>query len=146
MRSMGSLIQTFGRAARNVAGRVILYADKMTRSMHAAMDETSRRREKQAAYNEAHGITPVSIRKNLDNVLDSLYTVSKGTHAKRGDAAHEAAATADPDRFVEPKDLAREIKRLEREMREAAKELEFERAASLRDRIKPLRERLLELG
>ncbi|MGE4299667.1 MAG: excinuclease ABC subunit UvrB [Desulfovibrionaceae bacterium] len=146
LRSTGSLIQTFGRAARNVAGRVILYADKMTRSMAAAMEETARRREKQAAYNEAHGITPVSIRKNLDNVLDSLYTVSKGTPGKRGDAACEAAEAADPNQFVEPKVLAKEIKRLERAMREAAKELEFERAAALRDRIKPLRERLLELG
>ena len=138
LRSARSLIQTFGRAARNVGGRVILYADSVTNSMRQALDETARRREKQVEYNAEHGITPQTIKKGLDNVLGAL-------------AAHvlpEAEALT-PDellRELDPKRLKKEIASLEREMREAAKELEFERAASLRDRVLALRERLLQLG
>jgi excinuclease ABC subunit B len=143
LRSTGSLIQTFGRAARNVEGRVVLYADTVTRSMRAAMDETDRRRERQVQFNAEHGITPVTIRKNLDNILDSLY--SQGNVPAGGTSGHAVAEEAaaygrDPDA------AAKEIKRLERRMRDAAKELEFERAAELRDRIKMIKDQLLMAG
>ncbi|MDQ7834531.1 MAG: excinuclease ABC subunit UvrB [Humidesulfovibrio sp.] len=138
LRSTRSLIQTFGRAARNAGGRVVLYADKETPSMRSALDETARRREKQLQYNAANGIVPETIKKGLDNLLGSL-------------AAHIAPEGQEltPDdllRELDPKRLRKEIAALEREMREAAKELEFERAAALRDRVVALRERLLQLG
>ena len=138
LRSARSLIQTFGRAARNAGGRVVLYADRETPSMRSALDETARRREKQLQYNAAHGITPETVKKGLDNLLGAL-------------AAHVVPQAEDltPDelmRELDPKRLRKEIAALEREMREAAKELEFERAASLRDRVLALRDRLLQLG
>ena len=138
LRSARSLIQTFGRAARNAQGRVLLYADSVTPSMRTALDETARRREKQLEYNAAHGITPQTITKGLDNLLGAL-------------AAHVVPDVENltPDellRELDPKRLKKEIGGLEREMREAAKELEFERAAGLRDRVLALRERLLQLG
>jgi excinuclease ABC subunit B len=138
LRSTRSLIQTFGRAARNAGGHVMLYADSVTASMRAALDETARRREKQLQYNKENGITPQTIIKGLDNLLGAL-------------AAHVAPEGQEPTpdellRELDPKRLKKEIGALEREMREAAKELEFERAASLRDRVLALRERLLQLG
>ncbi|HWR03338.1 MAG TPA: excinuclease ABC subunit UvrB [Humidesulfovibrio sp.] len=138
LRSTRSLIQTFGRAARNAGGHVMLYADSVTASMRAALDETARRREKQLQYNEENGITPQTIIKGLDNLLGAL-------------AAHVAPEGQEPTpdellRELDPKRLKKEIAALEREMREAAKELEFERAAALRDRVLALRERLLQLG
>ncbi|MDO9631771.1 MAG: helicase-related protein, partial [Humidesulfovibrio sp.] len=138
LRSARSLIQTFGRAARNAGGRVVLYADRETPSMRAALDETARRREKQLQYNELNGIVPETIKKGLDNMLGAL-------------AAHVVPDAEDltPDellRELDPKRLKKEIAALEREMREAAKELEFERAAALRDRVLSLRDRLLQLG
>jgi len=138
LRSTRSLIQTFGRAARNAGGHVMLYADSVTASMRAALDETARRREKQLQYNKENGITPQTIIKGLDNLLGAL-------------AAHVAPEGQEPTpdellRELDPKRLKKEIGTLEREMREAAKELEFERAASLRDRVLALRERLLQLG
>lgn len=142
LRSTGSLIQTFGRAARNVGGRVLLYADSVTRSMRAAMDETDRRRAKQQEYNIEHGITPKTIRKALDTSLDSLYTAGKGKEGgKARSGAHKAAEGA--DFRMSPEEAAKEVQKLERQMREAAKELEFERAAELRDRIRALREHVL---
>jgi excinuclease ABC subunit B len=140
LRSTGALIQTFGRAARNVGGRVILYADAVTRSMRAALDETARRRALQSEFNAAHGIVPRTIRKGLDNILDSLY---KGQQAKEG---RRSAAPRGEELSSDPHVLGKQIRDLEREMREAARELEFERAAELRDRIKMLRDRLLELA
>nr|WP_287410178.1 excinuclease ABC subunit UvrB [Pseudodesulfovibrio sp.] len=140
LRSARSLIQIFGRAARNVDGRVILYADKITDSMASAMDETDRRRQKQQEYNEVHGITPTTIRKKVDNLFGELSGVTMG-HTSVGMAAEDLAQYG-----ADPKALQKSIKRLEREMREAAKELEFERAAELRDRVAMLRERFLELG
>nr|WP_321257028.1 excinuclease ABC subunit UvrB [uncultured Pseudodesulfovibrio sp.] len=140
LRSARSLIQTFGRAARNVDGRVILYADKVTDSMASAIDETDRRRQKQQEYNEVHGITPTTIRKKVDNLFGELSGVTM-QHASVGMAAEDSAQYG-----ADPKTLQKSIKRLEREMREAAKELEFERAAELRDRVAMLRERFLELG
>ncbi len=138
LRSTRSLIQTFGRAARNSEGRVLLYADSTTPSMRAALDETARRREKQLEFNALHGIVPTTVKKGLDNLLGAL-----AAHA----VPDETTATADDLlRELDPKRLKKEISALEREMREAAKELEFERAAALRDRIASLRERILALG
>ncbi len=149
LRSTRSLIQTFGRAARNDRGTVLLYADKKTRSMREAMEETERRREKQLAHNQLHGITPVTIRKDMANILDSIYSQNKGTasyaHAAEPAAAYgEKAGSGEYGAYLsDPEALGKEIKKLERKMRDAAKELEFERAAELRDRIKVLRERLI---
>lgn len=145
LRSAGSLIQTFGRAARNVDGRVILYADKLTASMKAAMDETARRRIKQSAHNEAHGITPHSTRKSFESPLDTLYegnSSGKGRGRGRGKGGHDADSNVMP---LTAEDTAALVAKLEKEMRQAARDLEFERAAELRDRIRALRERLIAL-
>jgi excinuclease ABC subunit B len=130
LRSAGALIQTIGRAARNVNGRAILYADVVTRSMRQAMDETDRRRSVQEAYNREHGITPASIVKDIDNVLSSVYERDYVTVPKAPD---------ERDQYKTAGALAAAIGGLEREMRAAAANLEFERAASLRDRLKRLR-------
>ena len=142
LRSTGSLIQTFGRSARNVHGHVILYADTVTASMRAAMDETERRRAKQTAYNTEHGITPRSTRKSLESPRDALYvdTSSSSRGKGRGRASRQDDAVP-----LTAEDTAALVQRLEKEMREAARELEFERAAALRDRIRALRERLIAL-
>ncbi|MBN2140933.1 MAG: excinuclease ABC subunit UvrB [Desulfovibrionaceae bacterium] len=139
LRSARSLIQTFGRASRNVRGAVILYADRITDSMAEAMDETGRRRKKQLDYNRKYGIVPRTVRKDLDNVLARL-SVRPGTQAPG--LIREDAAVYGLDR----KGLEREIRALERGMREAARDLEFERAAGIRDRLVLLRERLLQSG
>ena len=147
LRSAGSLIQTFGRAARNATGEVLLYADTITRSMQAAMEETSRRREKQIGYNELHGITPSSIRKDLSTPFDSLFAVQEANSGRSG--SHRGASLSQPEdtrEYLSPKELGKRIQTLEREMREAAKELEFEKAAALRDRISLLRNRLFTAG
>ena len=146
LRSARSLIQTFGRAARNVEGRVLLYADNVTPSMKKALEETARRRAKQEGFNVLHGISPQSIVKDVDTAFDSLFS-APAPGAKRGRGA--AAKTAEPEdaaSYTSPRELARLIQRLEREMRDAAKELEFERAAELRDRIVGLRQRLYVAG
>jgi excinuclease ABC subunit B len=132
LRSTRSLIQTFGRAARNVKGKVLLYADSVTRSMAEAMGETQRRRERQTLYNEEHGITPQSIRKTSENTLNDLHR-----EIKEQERAAERTADYDPG----PENAAREVARLSREMRKAAEMLEFEEAARLRDRIKTLEKR-----
>jgi excinuclease ABC subunit B len=137
LRSAGSLIQTSGRAARNVNGRVILYADVMTESMRMAKAETDRRRRMQEAYNEEHGITPSSIVKQIDDVLTSVY--------ERDYVAVPLVAEAAPA-FRTQAEMDAEMARLEREMREAASNLDFERAATLRDQVKSLRMRGLGLG
>ncbi len=143
LRSTRSLVQTFGRAARNASGKVILYADTVTGSMREAMEETRRRREKQEAHNQAMGITPVTVRKDMENVLDSLYSQIRDEAAQ----AARLVAAEDPDDYgVTPASMKKTIRRLEREMREAARELAFERAAALRDRIAALRDKLLSLG
>jgi excinuclease ABC subunit B len=137
LRSTTSLIQTIGRAARNAEGRVILYADRMTNSMRNALEETDRRRAKQVEYNTAHGITPQSIVRDISNVLQSVYEQDYVTVAPTG------AEEDGPAHFV-GKDLRASIAELERKMRAAAADLEFETAARLRDEIKRLEN--LELG
>jgi excinuclease ABC subunit B len=130
LRSAGALIQTMGRAARNVRGRAILYADRVTDSMRAAMGETERRRQAQELYNAAHGITPASIVKHIDDVLTSVY---------ERDYLTVPVARDERDQFTSQHDLDAFVAGLEREMRAAAGNLEFERAAALRDRVKRLR-------
>ena len=144
LRSTGSLIQTFGRAARNAGGKVLLYADTVTASMSAAMGETARRRAKQQDWNETHGITPTTISKPLATPFDSLYTSSNEGKGKRGrgkQAQQPAAVSTSVD--ITAQNVARYLKQFEREMRDAARDLEFEKAAALRDRIKQLREQFL---
>ncbi len=146
LRSTGSLIQTFGRAARNARGKVLLYADSITPSMRAAMDETLRRREKQQAWNEERNITPTSIVKPLSTPFDGLYADSgekKGKRGKGGPRAASAAPGSTQDADVTARTVTQHIRQLERDMREAAKELEFEKAAGIRDRIRELRARFL---
>lgn len=138
LRSHRSLIQTFGRAARNTAGSVLLYADKMTPSMQAAIQETQRRRELQLAYNEKMHITPRSVSKGFSNVLEEIYA---GKKAEESGIAAVAESTAEYGN--DPKKLATAIKKLEKDMRRAAKDLDFEQAAKLRDRIALLQKRLL---
>ena len=143
LRSTGSLIQTFGRAARNARGKVILYADTVTPSMRAAMDETQRRRTKQTEFNEANGITPRSTTKSLESPLDSLYVENEpGKPRSRGRSKAKAPDDAVP---LTAEDVATLVQKLEKEMRQAARDLEFEQAAELRDRIRALRTRLIAL-
>ena len=135
LRSAGSLIQTSGRAARNVHGQVIMYADSVTRSMRHALDEMARRRERQESYNREHGITPASISKEIDGVLSSVY---------ERDYLPTPPVDAPAETFASQADLERRIADLHVEMRAAAANLEFERAAELRDRVGNLRK--LEMG
>jgi excinuclease ABC subunit B len=150
LRSRGSLIQTFGRAARNVSGHVILYADHITRSMAEAMEETNRRRDKQLKFNQDNDIIPVSIVKELETPFDNLFSAHEdsGSVNKKGKAKELLMnnALSDYELKVSPKELGKLIQGLEREMREAAKELEFEQAASIRDRLIILRQKLALSG
>ncbi|MFZ8887725.1 MAG: excinuclease ABC subunit UvrB [Steroidobacteraceae bacterium] len=131
LRSEGSLIQTIGRAARNVNGRAILYADVVTNSMRRAMDETERRRRVQLAFNEAHGITPRSIRKAVRDYMEA-----------HGEAEGEPGATPLPERLP-PAQAVKKIRRLEQEMHRLARNLEFEEAARIRDEIAEMRDWLV---
>ncbi|MEC7667922.1 MAG: excinuclease ABC subunit UvrB, partial [Pseudomonadota bacterium] len=128
LRSETSLIQTIGRAARNAEGRVIMYADKITGSMERAMDETNRRREKQIAYNKEHGITPETVKKNVDDILAGLY---------QGDT-DQARVTATIDKKHAGSNMQAVMEGLRNDMRKAAENLEFEEAARLRDELKRL--------
>jgi excinuclease ABC subunit B len=131
LRSGGSLIQTMGRAARHLEGLAILYADKMTDSMKFAIGETTRRRGIQEAYNQEHGITPETITKHLGELLSSVYEADYVGVPEIEETPEERYRSID--------EIEKEIKALEKTMREAAKALEFERAAQVRDRIKNLR-------
>jgi excinuclease ABC subunit B len=137
LRSGGSLIQTVGRAARNVNGRAIMYADKMTDSMKQAISETERRRAIQEAYNREHGITPASIVKSIDEVLTSIY---------EGDYVTVPGPADESESFRTHGELEAHITELQMKMKAAAANLEFEKAASLRDRIKQLRTKDLGLA
>ena len=142
LRSKTSLVQTIGRAARNVDGRVILYADKMTGSMEYAISETDRRRDKQIAHNEKHGITPESVKKKIGDVMEGMKARDAQADTRRtvnslSDQSQEVLE-ATPDK------LGKHIERLRKEMRDAAGNLEFEQAAKIRDEIKKLE--TLDLG
>ncbi len=139
LRSDRSLIQTIGRAARNIKGRAILYADEITGSMRRALDETSRRRDKQIAHNEKHGITPQGIRKAVMDVMHAGY------EDLRKQSGSKVAEDAPDYRRMTPQKLAKHLKALEQEMHDAAQNLEFELAAAKRDEIKHIRELTLEL-
>ena len=132
LRSERSLIQTIGRAARNLNGRAILYADKVTESMKKAIDETVRRRARQVAHNLAHGITPRSIVKEVRDLIDGVYSEKAGKEAER--LERDAMQRAQVEDMSE-KDISREIKRLEKLMMEHARNLEFEKAARVRDQL-----------
>jgi excinuclease ABC subunit B len=132
LRSATALVQTMGRCARHIEGKAILYADTMTESMKLAIGETSRRRAKQQAYNRENNITPKSISKAVDMQLAAIVEADY-LAVPADDSAIDAIASED--------DLRRVIEQLETQMREAAKKFEFERAASLRDRIRSLRQR-----
>ena len=124
LRTETSLIQTIGRAARNVDGKVIMYADGISKAMKAAIDETGRRRQIQQKYNEEHGITPASVRKSIRSVIEA-------THAAEDEDIYKGKKAAE----MTKKELTDYIKKLEAEMKQAASDLQFERAASLRDQI-----------
>ncbi|PKO69524.1 MAG: excinuclease ABC subunit B [Betaproteobacteria bacterium HGW-Betaproteobacteria-16] len=139
LRSERSLIQTIGRAARNLNGRAILYADRITDSMKRAMDETHRRRAKQVSHNLAMGIEPRSINKRIKDLIDGVYSEKAGKEADR--LAAESAHRASVEEMSE-KDVAREIKRLEKLMLEHARNLEFEQAAGVRDQLGRLKSKV----
>jgi excinuclease ABC subunit B len=134
LRSSGSLIQTMGRAARNVEGRAILYADVMTDSMRRAIDETTRRRRIQEAYNEENGITPQTILKPIDSTLVAV---------AEGDYVTVPLEPEQPEQELTPEQRDKLIAELETRMKDAAKSFEFEKAAQFRDRIKQLRTQVL---
>ena len=139
LRSETSLVQTIGRAARNVDGRVVLYADRITGSMERAMNETDRRREKQEAYNAEHGITPQSIKSQISDILDSPY---EGDHVRvdiKGRGAKDEGALVGNN-------LRAHLEAMEKQMRDAAADLDFEQAARLRDEVKRLRALELEVA
>jgi excinuclease ABC subunit B len=137
LRSEKSLIQTFGRAARNVNGQVILYADKMTQSMDQAILETNRRRKIQEAYNQEHGITPQTVKKSVRNIMASIYEADYLTIPAVSDVE---------EAYLPIKEIPAIIQRLKKEMKEAASHLEFERAAEIRDKIHRLEEMELKMG
>ncbi|MEY2684515.1 MAG: UvrABC system protein [Pseudomonadota bacterium] len=140
LRSERSLIQTIGRAARNLNGRAILYADRITDSMKRAMGETERRRAKQVAFNAANGIVPKGVVKRIKDLIDGVYSEKSGQEAERlADAARQMAEVED----MSEKDLAKEIKRLEKQMLEHARNLEFEKAARVRDQLARVKDRVL---
>jgi len=137
LRSEGSLIQTIGRAARNLRGKAILYADRVTGSMQRAIDETARRRERQLAFNQEHGITPRTVQKKIADIMEGAYpgaVMSPGRYAKVAEQELGYAA-------MTPQQMSRHLQQLEKQMYEYARNLQFEDAARLRDEIKGLRDR-----
>ena len=141
LRSEQSLIQTIGRAARNLEGKAVLYADKITGSMQRAMDETERRRELQVAHNKQHDITPKSIVKGIADIMEGAYAATGKNRRDRKAAENEAAYSLNAGQPIE--NIAKEIKRLEEKMYQHARNLEFEEAAQTRDQLSQLREKSL---
>lgn len=133
LRSDRSLIQTIGRAARNVNGRAILYADRITGSMHRALEETERRRNKQLEFNKIHGITPKGIKKSITDIMEGAYTIKRKTQLAESKAVYQ---------IMSPEQLAKQIKSLEKQMYDYAKNMEFEQAAKIRDELLRLKEQL----
>jgi excinuclease ABC subunit B len=136
LRSERSLIQTIGRAARHINGTAIMYADHVTESMQRALAETNRRRAKQEAFNVVRGITPRGVSKRIKDIIEGVYDPQAGHQllkAAQSDAAYEA---------MDETELARQIKRLEQDMLEHARNLEFEQAAQARDRLREFKDRL----
>jgi excinuclease ABC subunit B len=148
LRSERSLIQTIGRAARNLNGRAILYADRITGSMERAIGETDRRREKQVEHNKIHGITPVGVVKDVADIMEGARVPgSKGKRNAKGRKAAEPAAHYQAEvAAMTPKQLVQEIKRMEQKMFEHAKNLEFEEAAATRDSVSELKQRVFING
>lgn len=146
LRATRSLIQTIGRAARNAHGKAILYGDRITDSMRRAMDETERRRAKQIAFNEEHGIVPKTVHKSVADIMEGARAPGTRRGKKRGDSSSAASAEQQPLEAMSQQQLERERSRLEDEMRKAAQQLEFEQAAQLRDRLHQLNERMLAEG
>jgi excinuclease ABC subunit B len=142
LRSERSLIQTIGRAARNLHGKAIMYGDRITGSMQRAIDETDRRRERQIAYNTEHGIVPRGVTKAVADILEGAYSMP-GTRSKRAAKARKVAEAPGAYRAkisaLTPQQLAAEIKKMEEAMFQAAKNLEFEEAARLRDEVAALK-------
>jgi excinuclease ABC subunit B len=135
LRSERSLIQTIGRAARHINGRAILYADRITESMRRAIGETERRRAKQLAHNLRQGITPIGVTKRIKDIIDGIYdrdSAREGLKAAQNQARYE---------LMDDREMTREIKRVEKDMLAAARNLEFERAAQLRDELHALKQR-----
>jgi len=140
LRSARSLIQTIGRAARHINGTAILYADNMTDSMKAAVGETERRRAKQVAFNLAHGIEPKSVSKRIKDLIEGVYDPDQAREVRK------AAESEAKYETLSEKQLDQRIRKLEKEMLDAAKNLEFERAANLRDELKAARDRMMAVG
>ena len=141
LRSDRSLIQTIGRGARNLRGRAILYADQVTGSMERAINETERRREKQLAFNETHGITPKGIEKSVQDILEGARRMpTKPRSARERRVAEEKASYAAEVVNLTPTALARRIEQLEQQMMEHAKNLEFEEAARVRDQLSEIKQ------
>jgi excinuclease ABC subunit B len=134
LRSERSLIQTIGRAARHLNGRAILYADKITESMRRAMDETERRRNTQLAYNVTNNITPRGVQKRIKDIIDGVYNTDTARQELK------AAQTVAAYKIMDEKSLTKQIKRLEKDMLDAARNLEFEKAAQLRDQLRDLKQ------
>jgi excinuclease ABC subunit B len=140
LRSERSLIQTIGRAARHIHGTAILYADQVTDSMRRAIGETDRRREKQIAFNSERGITPRGVTKRIRDIIDGVYdarTAHREVKAAQGAAGYEVMSETD---------LAKEIRRLEKQMLEHARNLEFEQAGQVRDQLRTLKEKLFGMA
>ncbi len=143
LRSERSLIQTIGRAARNINGRAILYADRVTGSMKKAMDETDRRREKQIQYNLEHGLTPKSLNKSIQDIMEGAVVIPGKRSKKKLGIAEDSGDYMVQLNSRTPEELAKEISRLEDEMYQSARDLDFEKAANLRDKIAEIKKRLM---
>jgi excinuclease ABC subunit B len=139
LRSARSLIQTIGRAARHINGKAILYGDKITDAMQQAISENERRREKQLAFNAEHGITPRGVQKRIKDIIDSVGGKEGTGKHRQATSKRKVAEEAAHYRFSSPAQLAKQLKMLENEMYELARNLEFERAAAIRDKIESIK-------